>query len=125
MTAYKGRCLCGAVTLNADGPPESVVACHCVSCRRFSGTPVTVYADYNRERIQFTGEEATECETSPGSYRGFCGRCGSSIYFRGENLPDMIHLLTGVFDKPENFVPAMQEHDETRLPFIHLYLKEK
>ena len=61
MTAYKGRCLCGAVTLTADGPPESVVACHCVSCRRFSGTPVTVYADYNRERIQFTGEEATEC----------------------------------------------------------------
>src|SRR6266700_3061027 len=39
---FEGGCLCGAVRFVATGQPESVAWCHCESCRKHSGAPVSV-----------------------------------------------------------------------------------
>ena len=32
-----GRCLCGAVTYEVNGPLRDLLICHCVECRRWHG----------------------------------------------------------------------------------------
>jgi hypothetical protein len=42
----EGHCLCGAVRFSADGEPKWTGYCHCQSCRRHTGAPVSPYAGY-------------------------------------------------------------------------------
>ena len=115
-----GACLCGAVTVIAAGPPTGVAACHCASCRRHTGAPVAVFADYNRDQISFPAARATLYESTPGIRRGFCARCGSTISYQGDNRPNMIHLHVGIFDYPERFHPQAAENILEKLPWIHI-----
>jgi hypothetical protein len=40
---FEGGCLCGAVRFVATGQPKGVAWCHCESCRKHSGAPVSVF----------------------------------------------------------------------------------
>jgi len=101
-----GGCLCGAVRYEASQAPVSVVWCHCASCRRHTGAPAAVYADFRRVAVRFTGAEATRFASSAGNWRGFCGACGSTLYFQGENQPDLINIHVGSLDHPGDFPPS-------------------
>jgi hypothetical protein len=120
MTVEKhiGSCLCGKVALEAIGAPSSVAACHCQSCRKHTGAPAAVFADYLASQVSFTTVHPTLYESSTGVRRGFCEVCGSTISYQAENLPDMIHLHIGVFDVPEEFTPNANENTETKLPWL-------
>lgn len=115
---HAGRCLCGAVRFVAQGAPDSIAICHCESCRRATGAPFAVYADYRRDAVRFTGVPPRECATSPGAWRGFCADCGASVSYRGDNLPGMIHLHIGLFDDAGILSPEREEHDDARLGWI-------
>jgi hypothetical protein len=43
---FGGGCLCGAVRFVATGQPKGVAWCHCESCRKHSGAPVSVFVAY-------------------------------------------------------------------------------
>ncbi len=111
-----GSCLCGAVTFVVTGAPRGVAACHCRTCRKHTGAPFAVYADYQVKSVRLSGGSLKEFCSSPGATRGFCENCGSTLYYRGENLPDMIHLHVGVFDSPELFEPSTHEMSPTGSP---------
>ncbi|MBW8296115.1 GFA family protein [Sphingopyxis sp.] len=120
---YTGACLCGAVRIKAIGEPDSIVACHCNSCRRHTGGPCAVFADYAVESVIFTAEKPVIFSSSPGVTRGFCKKCGSTISYQGENLPDMIHLHVGVFDAPRSFWPQAEEQMDEGMPWVSVSLK--
>ena len=48
----EGRCLCGAVRFTADGPPKWTGYCHCQSCRRHTGAPVSAYAGFEAANVR-------------------------------------------------------------------------
>jgi hypothetical protein len=77
---FEGGCLCGAVRFVATGQPKSVAWCHCESCRKHSGAPVSVFVAYERSAYTVTKGEITKFESTPGkTQRGFCARCGSTL----------------------------------------------
>jgi hypothetical protein len=117
---HTGSCLCGAVRIIATGAPETVIACHCASCRRHTGAPCAVFADYRADRVEFPAAQPMLYASSPGVQRGFCGVCGSTLSYQGANLSEMIHLHIGLFDRPEAFVPQANESMETALPWLHI-----
>jgi hypothetical protein len=51
---YLGRCLCGAVRFEARGRPKGVFWCHCNSCRRHSGAPVSVFVGFENNAVTVT-----------------------------------------------------------------------
>lgn len=87
----KGRCLCGAVTLQCADARE-IGACHCGFCRRWGGGPLL--AVHAGRDVQFGGaEHIARYASSDWAERAFCRHCGSHLFYR--------LLATG-----EYFVPA-------------------
>lgn len=77
----KGSCLCGKITYAVTGPMRPVIACHCQQCRKTSGHHVAS-TSAARGDISVTGE-VTWYASSPTARRGFCGTCGSQLFWDG------------------------------------------
>lgn len=98
---YEGKCLCGAVTYVADGPPVVVAQCHCEECRRLSGTGHTVGAMFPAAKVALGGEtRAFTYQSNKGAEvtRVFCSTCGSPIYGKNTRSPDHLTLTLGSMD---------------------------
>lgn len=96
---YTGGCLCGGVQYKIQGPLENVLACHCTQCRKTTGHFVAAlhvkYLDFN-----ITKEKTLSWfNSSPGYDRGFCNKCGSSLFWRDEEQ-DYICVFPGTIDGP-------------------------
>jgi hypothetical protein len=46
---FEGGCLCGAFRFIATGQPKGIYWCHCQSCRKHTGAPVSVFVAFARE----------------------------------------------------------------------------
>ena len=100
---HRGRCLCGAVRYAVRGPLSEVCACHCTQCRRQTGhflasTNVAV-ADLAVEG----GEGVRWYRSSDIAERGFCGACGSVLFWRRPGS-DRIAIAMGGFEQPTGVV---------------------
>jgi hypothetical protein len=114
-----GGCLCGAVRFVASGEPTGVAWCHCQSCRRHSGAPVSVFVAFRHDAYKVTKGEITKFNSSPGRLRGFCARCGSTLTCEGERSPE-VHFHVGAFDDAARFKPTRHIFPDERLPWLHL-----
>ncbi|MGH7860413.1 MAG: GFA family protein [Candidatus Binatia bacterium] len=76
----QASCLCGDVAWEIEGPLELMSHCHCSRCRKRHGTPFATYVSGPADRFRLRGAEGVvRWESSPGFFRAFCGRCGSTI----------------------------------------------
>ncbi len=97
---YRGRCMCGAVQYEIHGPIRDVIACHCEQCRRVSGHFVAATAAHP-EHLSITKDEGLAWyEGTEFIRRGFCRRCGSTLFFdHGDDYPTGI--AAGSLDSSE------------------------
>lgn len=91
-----GSCLCGQVTFVVKGELRPVIACHCRQCRKTSGHHVAA-TSARRDKVAISGE-VTWYGSSADARRGFCGICGSNLFWdgAGENLS----IFAGTLDQP-------------------------
>ncbi len=115
----EGGCLCGAIRFLASGPPKWTAYCHCSSCRKQTGAPVSAYAGFELPQVRITQGEPQTYASSEGVVRSFCGRCGGAVAYRGARWPTEIHLHVGLFDDPEPFAPTGHAFPEERLSWMH------
>lgn len=78
----RGRCLCGAVAFAIGGPRASPVACHCTMCRRQTGHYWVSTNVAETDLAIEGGENLVWYRSSDVAERGFCGRCGSFLFWR-------------------------------------------
>ncbi len=98
MSAVRsGGCLCGAVSYRVTGPLRDVVACHCGQCRRTSGHHVAATA-VARDAVLIDGA-VTWYASSPDARRGFCGRCGSNLFWERPGS-GRISIFAGTLEAP-------------------------
>jgi hypothetical protein len=76
-----GRCLCGTVRYEIDGPFSTMLHCHCSMCRKHHGTAFATWvaAPLAGFRMQSGEEAVVHYESSPGLHRSFCKVCGSVV----------------------------------------------
>jgi hypothetical protein len=117
---HKGRCLCGAVTIEAAGPPNWTATCHCADCRRATGAAMSAFAGFDSEKVTISGTSFREYESSPGVFRGFCESCGARLTYRSAKWPDELHLHVGVFDDANNFAPRGNVFTKEKLEWVVL-----
>jgi len=95
-----GGCLCGAVTYDVSGPLRDVIECHCETCRRMSGGLWHGSAAMaNDVKIHDQDGALTWYQSSEQARRGFCRKCGSTLFFRRDG-GDRISIAAGSLNKP-------------------------
>ena len=103
-----GQCLCGAATVTAE-PFGTFQACHCETCRRWSGGP---WMAVPCKSATFQGPIG-RYRSSEHADRGFCSQCGTTLFFHARTA-DIYAVSRDVFDDPSD------------LPFAaEIYIDEK
>lgn len=104
---HTGSCLCGALTFAVTGPLRDVIGCHCVQCRKTSGhywaatsVPLDRFVVTRDDGLAWFHSSATAC-------RGFCARCGASLFWKPEG-EDRMAIAAGAFDGDPPF--RMSDH---------------
>ncbi len=95
-----GGCACGGVRYEVEGPLRDVYNCHCERCRRITGHHMAATA---AAPAQLTLEaEATLAwyHPVPTVHYGFCNSCGSTLFWKADELPDKLCIAAGTLDQP-------------------------
>ncbi len=100
MKTVTGGCMCGGVRYEVSGPLRGVIACHCEQCRRASGNFVTATACRRRAFKLVNSATLKWYVAVPGYRRGFCGECGSCLFFEEEG-GERISISAGSLDEPQ------------------------
>ena len=93
----EGGCLCGAVRYGVTGPLRPVLACHCTQCRRQTGHFMAATAAARKDFALMRRAGLRWYVSSAKARRGFCGRCGSTLFWDGRGR-DYIAIAAGTLD---------------------------
>lgn len=117
------RCSCGALTLALAGAPKLVVACHCVECQRRTGAPFGAGAFYPAEAVAVSGarkEFIREAESGGRVHNSFCPTCGSTVYWKADNLPSMVGVAIGAHADPSRLAPALSIFERSKHDWVQI-----
>lgn len=96
----QGGCLCGAVRFTARDVHTEFHVCQCRMCQRWGGGPAFAVETGSME---FEGADAlVRFASSDWAERGFCGRCGSNLFYFLKPRNQYM-AWTGAFDDPTQF----------------------
>ncbi|HEY9235058.1 MULTISPECIES: GFA family protein [Phenylobacterium] len=104
MLNHTGGCLCGEVRYEAEGEPINVRVCHCRLCQRAIGAAFNARALFSIDKVRLSGAVAS-AHSSPGVKRGFCAKCGTTLYSMREDK-GVMGLTFGSLDEPDRLAPT-------------------
>jgi hypothetical protein len=123
MPNMTGRCLCGQVHYTANAEPVAMMACHCKTGQRHSGTAFSTLVVVPREAVTVTGNLKTYTEPGGTSgepmHRRFCPDCGSPVIFEREGSPRII-IAAGTLDETSFVKPTMNIFCESAQSWVPL-----
>jgi hypothetical protein len=97
----KGQCLCGVVRIAARDMSR-MTACHCSMCQRWGGGPyMSVHLESKDVNIEGSDDIRT-FRSSDWAERGFCGTCGTHLFYRLVQSGDYA-LPVGLFQDGTRF----------------------
>jgi hypothetical protein len=103
--ALHGRCLCGAIVFHVTAEPQGASACHCSQCRRQSGH-IWASAFVPAAALEISGAPRWYA-SSAGARRGFCGTCGSVLFWQAHE-ENTISFALGALETPTGL--ALERH---------------
>ncbi len=106
-----GGCACGQLTYKAQGKPKRVGLCHCMTCRKETGSVFNAFAIFPSDWVVISGESRS-WEAAPGGKRQFCPQCGSLVFYSDGG--DEIEIMLGTFDQPNLFTPTYEAWTKRR-----------
>ena len=111
------QCQCGALSVTAEGEPDSVVMCSCQACQRRTGSVMGVVAYYPREKLRIAGSAQRYTRTADSGaplINYFCGSCGSTVYVESARHPAGLGVPVGGFADSGFPPPQRSVWDQTR-----------
>ena len=118
MREHTGSCLCGGVKYRIAGALRPVIACHCTQCRKTSGHYVAA-TQCEASDMTLESETLIWFKSSDTAERGFCGRCGSNLFWRrfgNEN----ISVWAGTIDGDTGLRMEAQLHTQSKGDYYDL-----
>ena len=112
--------MCSAIRFFTSEDPLGVYHCHCKSCRRHTGAPLSTMAVYRVDQVEFSGETRQWFDTSPGVKRGYCGKCGSSMTWETDHprFGKICSLHISTFDNPNILKPEAHSFYGEKLTWV-------
>lgn len=113
------ECLCGSTRYTVEGDAKEIALCYCDQCRRANGGAFNVAVIVERGQVRFQRNDViTEYESSAGKFRAFCQTCGSPIYSRRDDLPEVLRLRGGLIANLPATLSISRGFVEQRWPWL-------
>jgi hypothetical protein len=118
--AVSGSCLCGGVRFEVEPPFRRANHCHCLRCRKHSGTFGLTQGRVSRDRFRLlAGEELLRvyAPVEGAAVKVFCSVCGSSLF--GGHWPDgdEVSVRLGSLDGDPEIRPQYHSFVDSRAPW--------
>lgn len=106
-----GGCLCGGVRFEVSEPLVSAGYCHCKRCQRRTGTAASASARIVPGSLRIVaGEELVRSYRPPDGFaKDYCSGCGSALWSRSPDDPELISVRLGAFDADPGIRPSYRQ----------------
>jgi hypothetical protein len=113
----RAECSCGQLSATCRGEPVRVSVCHCLACKRRTGSAFSWNARWARTDVALDGRTAEFTRIGDEGARStssFCPGCGTTVFYVVDAQPDLIAIPAGVFADPQFPVPQYSVYDPSR-----------
>jgi hypothetical protein len=97
VSLHNGSCNCRGVTYQVKGTMRDVTACHCGQCRKQTGLYFAATEAMDTQLTMHSPSTVKWYDSSTFAQRGFCGECGSSLFWKAKGS-GKICILAGSLD---------------------------
>jgi hypothetical protein len=106
-----GGCVCGGVRFEVTEALGSAGYCHCKRCQRRTGTAASAQARIAPGSLRvISGEELVRAYEPPDGFaKLFCSACGSALWSRHREDPEVISVRLGAFDADPGARPSYRQ----------------
>ena len=124
MITRRAECSCGQLSAVCSGEPVRISVCHCLACKRRSGSAFSWNVRFAEDDVSIQGRavEFTRIGDMGGrvSY-SFCSDCGTTVHYRIDAQPGLIAIPVGAFADP-SFPPPFQSfyHESRRCEWVEV-----
>lgn len=122
MTIRTASCRCGRLKATTTGEPVRLSVCHCLNCKKRSGSGFAVQARWRPEQVALSGYSKTFVKAGDSGATAtfhFCPDCGSDVYYLADADPDrLIAIPLGAFDDPFFGTPAYSVYEGRMHPWV-------
>ena len=117
-----GSCLCGKIRYEINGDIIGINYCHCVQCRKASGSAFATNAAVATSDFHISHglDRLASVASSPGKKRYFCSGCGSPIYSQYDNAMDTVYVRIGTIDDDSGLSPDVHIHVASKAPWYEI-----
>jgi hypothetical protein len=115
-----GGCQCESLRFELKARPLFTHACHCLACRRRSGSAFGLTTTVLRRDLVLTRGEVTAKQISPRTTTYRCAACETTIYSESTRFPSTYIVRGGTFDDPEVVKPGAHIWVKRKHPWIVL-----
>jgi hypothetical protein len=117
MTTRRAECSCGQLSATSSDEPVRVAVCHCLACKRRSGSAFSFNAWFAEAHVTVQGKATTF--TRVGDKGGsitysFCPDCGTAVHYRLDTRPGLVAIPVGAFADPKFPAPQFSVYHESR-----------
>lgn len=115
---WRAECNCGQLHAMCTGEPDRVSVCHCLNCKRRTGSAFAWNASFPAEAVKPVGDFRSfsrKTDTGRTNTYHFCPDCGSTVYYNVEMRPGMISVPAGAFASVDFPKPTVQVFGQRRV----------
>lgn len=123
MTARTASCRCGQLRVTCTGEPVRVSVCHCLDCKKRSGSSFAAQVRFAAEQVTVAGaasDFAYVGDSGDTTRFSFCSTCGGGLFYRQDSAPETIAVALGALDDPYAFAPAYSVWEERRHEWVEI-----
>lgn len=122
MTTRRAQCSCGQLAAICEGEPVRVSVCHCLECKRRTGSAFSNNARFPEAKVAFEGRAKGYTRISDAGNRVtyfFCPECGTTVHYKIDAQPGLVAIPVGAFADPDFPAPFLSfYHESRRYPWV-------
>lgn len=124
MTTRTASCRCGQLKATATGEPVRLSVCHCLNCKKRSGSAFAVQARWPADQVTIEGQSKTHvmvADSGNSATFHFCPDCGSDVYYENSGKFDgLIAIPLGAFDDPNFGSPEYSVWEQRKQDWVEI-----
>jgi hypothetical protein len=124
MTTRRAECSCGQLSARCSGEPARISVCHCLACKRKTGSAFGFGAWFRADDVLSEGQTAEFVRVGDeGSHiiNRFCPKCGVTVFWSIDKIPGVVAVSAGTFADLSFPPPSVSVyHESRRYPWVEI-----